>query len=253
MEMTRKIFLGLVLSISLFGFVEDESLKELTEKFNAYNEIFPQNKLVLTFHQPEYAPGDTVFFKAHLLGEDLKFIRGQQVASLVLIDADGNEVNRESFTIHNGVADNQTVLSEDLPSGVYKLVAYTHWMKNFSSKLYFNTLLTVAGDHHFIPRSDLPVRMKLFPEGGNMVAGLPMRVVAVATRGDVPVVAEGRIVDAQGNELKRFSCDKTGLASFELMLDADEEYTLEVTGELKRLWQLKRKATYCKSMQKMSC
>lgn len=233
MEMTRKILLGLVLSISLFGFVEDESLKELTEKFNAYNEIFPQNKLVLTFHQPEYAPGDTVFFKAYLLGEDLKFIRGQQVASLVLIDADGNEVNRESFTIHNGVADNQTVLSEDLPSGVYKLVAYTHWMKNFSSKLYFNTLLTVAGDHHFIPRSDLPVRMKLFPEGGNMVAGLPMRVVAVATRGDVPVVAEGRIVDAQGNELKRFACDKTGLASFELMLDADEEYTLEVTGGTK--------------------
>ncbi|HNP08442.1 MAG TPA: hypothetical protein PKN99_12495, partial [Cyclobacteriaceae bacterium] len=113
----------LVLVISLFGFVEDESLKELTDKFKVYNEIFPQNKLVLIFNQPEYAPGDTVFFKAHLLGEDLKPIRGHQVASLVLVDADGIEVNRESFTIHNGVAGNQTVLSENLPGGVYKLVA----------------------------------------------------------------------------------------------------------------------------------
>lgn len=234
MDMARKIFFGmLVLVISLFGFVEDESLKELTDKFKVYNEIFPQNKLVLIFNQPEYAPGDTVFFKAHLLGEDLKPIRGHQVASLVLVDADGIEVNRESFTIHNGVAGNQTVLSENLPGGVYKLVAYTNWMKNFSSKLYFTTLLTVAGDHHFIPQTDLPVRIKLFPEGGNMVAGLPMRVVAVATRGEVPFATKGRVVDTGGNELKRFVCDKTGIASFELMLNADEDYTLEVTGGTK--------------------
>ncbi|MFZ1808937.1 MAG: hypothetical protein WAU36_17025 [Cyclobacteriaceae bacterium] len=229
--MHKKLFFGMaMLLITLFGFVEDESLKELTEKFNSYTEIFPQNKLVLTFNQPEYAPGDTVYFKAHLLDEDLRPIKGRQVASLVLIDADGVEVSRESFTINNGVAGNHTMLSEDLTGGVYKLVAYTNWMKNFSPKVYFTTLLTVAGDNYFLPRSDLLVRMELFPEGGNLIAGLPIRIVAAATKGGMPVTAEGKIVDAQGNELKSFTCDKTGLSSFELTMGDEMEYMLEVTG-----------------------
>ena len=232
--MGKKIFFGiLVLLFSLFGFIADESLKELTEKFNAYNAVFQQNKLVLTFNQPEYAPGDTVYFKAHLLDEDLRPIKGRQVASLVLVDAEGAEVNRESFTINNGVASNQTVLSEDLSGGVYKLVAYTNWMKNFSPKTYFTTLLNVASDNYFMPRSELPVRMELFPEGGNLVAGLPTKVVVVATKGGVPVTADGKIVDTQGNELKKFTCDNTGLASFELTMSDEMDYTLEVTGGVK--------------------
>ncbi|MBX2941397.1 MAG: hypothetical protein KF860_03550 [Cyclobacteriaceae bacterium] len=232
MNRAKKICFGiLMLLFFLVGFVEDEPIKELTEKFNSYNEIFPQNKLVLTFNQPEYAPGDTVFFKAYLLNEDLMPIKGRQVASLVLVDEDGNEAIRESFTISNGAAVNQTVLPNDLNGGVYKLVAYTNWMKNFSSKMYFSQILHVASENYFEPKQDQPVKMDLFPEGGNMITGLPIRIVAAATRGDVPATAEGRIVDSKGNELTRFVCDKTGLASFEITLSDQMQYTLEVLPE----------------------
>jgi len=234
MNMAKKTFFAmLVLLTSLFGFVEDESLKELTEKFNAFNEIFPQNKLVLTFNQPEYAAGDTVYFKAHLLDEDLRPIKGRQIASLVLIDADGIEVTSESFTINNGVANNQTILPEGLSGGVYQLIAYTNWMKNFSSRMYFSTQLHVAAENYFIHQLDAPVHVELFPEGGNMVAGLPIRVVAAATRGGMAVAADGKIVDALGNELVKFSCDPSGLASFELTLNEESQYSLEVTGGAK--------------------
>lgn len=227
--MAKRAYFGIfIILFFLVGFVEDEPIKELTEKLNAYNEIFPQNKLVLTFNQPEYAPGDTVYFKAFLLNEDLKPIKGRQVASLVLVDAEGDEVIRESFTIDNGTAGNQTVLPEGLPGGVYKLVAYTNWMKNFSPKMYFSQLLSVARNNYFEAKQDLPIKIELFPEGGNIIAGLPIRMVAVATSGGAPAMAEGRIVDSQGNELTRFICDKTGLASFEIAWSDQLQYTLEV-------------------------
>jgi len=228
-HMAKKAYFGiLILLFFLVGFVEDEPIKELTEKFNSYNEIFPQSKLVLTFNQPEYAPGDTVFFKAYLLNEDLIPIKGRQVASLVLVDEEGNEAIRESFMINNGTAGNQTVLPEDLKGGVYKLVSYTNWMKNFSPKMYFSQLLYVASKNYFEPKQDLPIRIELFPEGGSMITGLPIRMVATATRSGAPAMAEGRIVDSQGNELTRFTCDKTGLANFEIVLSSQMKYTLEV-------------------------
>ena len=222
-----KRYLGAIaLLFFLAGFVEEEPIKELTDKFNAYNQVFPQNKLVLTLNQPEYAPGDTIFFKAYLLSEDLMPVKGRQVASLVLLDNEGEEVIREAFAINDGTAANQTILPESLNGGAYRLVAYTHWMKNFSPKMYFSQVLPVASDNCFEPVSNLPLEIKLFPEGGNMVTGLPLRIVAEATKGGVPTEAEGRIVDAQGNELVRFATDKTGLAVFEATF-SDQPYLLE--------------------------
>lgn len=232
--MTKRTYIGIfIILLSLVAFVEDEPIKELTEKLNIYNEIFPQNKLVLTFNQPEYAPGDTVFFKAHLLDEELRPIKGRQMASLVLVDTDGFEIIRESFTINNGIGENHTILSSDLTGGVYKLIAYTHWMKNFSSKMFFTHLLTVASENHFVPQSDLPIKLELFPEGGNIVAGVPLRMVAFASRNTMPIETEARIVDSQGNELINFTCDKTGLANFEVTLSEDKQYTLEIMGGTK--------------------
>ena len=229
--MTRRTYIGVfIILFSLVGFVEDEPIKELTEKLYAYNEIFPQNKLVLTFNQPEYAPGDTVFFKAHLLDEDLRLIKGRQIASLVLVDTEGHEIISESFTINDGIGENQTILPSDLSGGVYKLIAYTHWMKNFSSKMFFTSLVTVADENYFVTHSDLPVKMELFAEGGNIISGVPLRMVTFASKGANPIEAEGRIVDSEGNEIVSFACDNTGLAEFELTLAEEKQYTLEIKG-----------------------
>lgn len=231
MKRSWKIFVAAtVLLFSLSAFIDDDPIKELTAKLNLFNSVFPQHKLALTFNQPEYAPGDTVFFKAHLLDENLKPVEGKQIVSMVLIDTEGAVIKRESFSIRNGIAGNQLVLPPDLSGGVYEMVAYTNWMKNFSSRLYFSGLLTVVTEHHMVFRPSELLDVQLHAEGGNIIAGIPLRLVAAARRGRVPVQAEGRIVDAQGNELIKFNCDKTGLANFEIVFLADTEYLLEVPG-----------------------
>ncbi|HCM77119.1 MAG TPA: hypothetical protein DIS90_12100 [Cytophagales bacterium] len=221
-------FFALLVSILLLGgFTVEDSLTELTAKFNSFNEAFPQNKLVVSFHQPAYAPGDTAFFRATLLHEDLLPVKGRQIGYLVLLDADGNEIIRDSFVIKDGIAGNQTIIPSSLAGGIYQLVAYTDWMKNFSSKMYFTSLLHISGDNYFEVTTDAPVQIELFPEGGNLITGLTTQVVAKATRDGMPVMAQGRIIDSEGNEVIRFNCGTTGLAKFELTPENALAYTLE--------------------------
>lgn len=210
-----------------FAFVESDPLTEITEKFNAYQRIFPQTKLHLTFHQPAYAPGDTAFFKAYLLTEDLIPVRGRQIVEMALLDAEGSEVSHYSFRIEDGTAANQIAIPADLSSGIYSVVAYTNWMKNFSSELYFNARLHISGENYFEYTSDAPVHIELFPEGGSFIAGLSSKVVAMATRNGIPVQASGRITDSSGKEITQFNCDRTGLASFELTLENQVTYNVE--------------------------
>lgn len=204
--------------------MEVDPITEITEKFNAYNKIFPQTKLHLSFNQPTYAAGDTIFFKAYLLSDNLIPIRGRQIMNLAIIDGDGHARVRQTYRIDDGTTVNQTVIPTDLEPGIYRLVAYTNWMKNFSSKLFFNSLLTVSGEVQFEYASDAPVKIELFPEGGNLIAQVPTKVVAMATRNGKPVTAEGSVVDANGNEIARFTCDKNGLASFELKPERQVQY-----------------------------
>lgn len=210
--------------MAVSAIMEIDPITEITEKFNSYNKIFPQNKLHLSFNQPAYAAGDTAFFKAYLLSDNLTPIRGKQIMNLAVIDANGQARIRQAYRIDDGATVNQIVIPKDVAPGIYRLVAYTNWMKNFSSKLYFNTLLTVAGESQFEYASDAPVKIELFPEGGNLIAQAPNKVVAVATKNGKPATVEGRVVDESGTEIARFTCDKNGLASFELKPERQVQY-----------------------------
>lgn len=222
----RIISLLLASFIGVSAFMEADPITEITEKFNAFNRIFPQTKLHLSFNQPAYAAGDTAFFKAYLLSDNLIPIRGRQIMNLAIIDGAGQVRLRQTYRIDEGTTASQTLIPKDLEPGIYRLVAYTNWMKNFSSKLFFNTLLTVAGESQFEYAPEAPVKIELFPEGGNLVAQVATKVIAVATRNGKPAAAEGSIVDENGAEITRFACDKNGLATFELKPERQVRYKL---------------------------
>lgn len=231
MHRSFKIFAFLFTAAIGWAFLEDDPLSEITEKFKDYNRIFPQTKLHLSFHQPAYVPGDTAFFKAYLLTEDLLPVKGRQIVEMSLLNSEGIEVSHYSFRIENGMVGSQMAIPTELPSGIYQVVAYTNWMKNFSSELYFTTLFPISGENRGIYKSETPVSIKLFPEGGSFLVGLPTRVVAFATKDGLPAEANGRVVDNYGKEIIQFACDKTGLSSFDLTLDNKITYSVELLSD----------------------
>ncbi len=99
-------------------------------------------------------------------------------------------------------------------------------------------LLTILADDSGVTESiqkRIPIVMKtmqmsLFPEGGDLVEGVPGRVYFMAknTLGK-PADIEGRVVDDKGATVAELTSVHDGLGKFELVPNADRTYRVEIT------------------------
>lgn len=169
----------LALSLCLIsGLAEDDFLIKLTRQFEAYTKAYPQVSVYVLFNQDKYVGGDTAFFKAYFVNEDLRPIAGKQILELEVIDQDGKLVQKQSFRVVEGKSENQIILSRDLQPGKYRFVAFSEWMKNFDESFYFSKEFLLAGRYQLPQdKSAASSSVSLFPEGGHLVSGISNRVV----------------------------------------------------------------------------
>lgn len=74
------------------------------------------------------------------------------------------------------------------------------------------------------------VDLQFYPEGGDLVAGLPCRVYLEArTPAKRPADLVGVIVDESGQEVAKFSTEHEGRGRFEFTPQADQKYALKIT------------------------
>ena len=77
--MTRKGILFAKISLPgiillLCSWLADDFLQRLHTKFELYRANYPKVTLDLTINQPEFVPGDTIFFSAWYLYDELKIV-----------------------------------------------------------------------------------------------------------------------------------------------------------------------------------
>ena len=148
-----------------------ETLQEKTDTLDIQQHILdyyqrvPQEQIYVHTDKPYYVPGDTVWFRAHLVDAVTHTpisrsryvyveLRDQQPDTLVqriIVKCDSD-----------GVFANALVLPRELKGGSYTLVAYTQWMRNFPAERFFYKRLLVVGntslaDNESVP-DGLPVR-----------------------------------------------------------------------------------------------
>ena len=69
----------------------------------------------------------------------------------------------------------------------------------------------------------------MYPEGGDLIAGLPCRVyIEALTPAKKPADLKGIIVDSKGNEIAAFRTEHEGRGRFELPPAKGEPYTLTI-------------------------
>lgn len=108
------------------------------------------------FNQPKYFPGDTVFFAASIQGFPSQVTKGKRVVGFSLIDAN-NEVRHYSRTLFiDGAGQGQLILSTDLQSGGYWLVATVEGLilEDDNSMLAFRTQFPISGEFDYPPLID---------------------------------------------------------------------------------------------------
>jgi hypothetical protein len=178
----RNKYLSIILIFLCSSFAlhnEDDFIAKLRKNIEVYNKKYAPVSLKLFFNQPTYTAGDTMLFSsAYLKTGSTEGVAGKQITNLILYDDQGNEALHEKFLINNGFSSHRLAVPGDLTAGLYTLVAYTPWMRNFSPRLFFQQQLKIVGQQSQVPKLQSEnFTVSVFPEGGNWIEGVSNRVV----------------------------------------------------------------------------
>jgi hypothetical protein len=184
---------------------------------NRLDAEFPQEKLYLHFDRSVYNAGETIWFKAYLFsGLNLSLISKTVYAEL--IDSKGNILQRVTAPVLKSSAASSFDIPDNIQGDIIFVRAYTKWMLNFdSSFLFVKALPLITTRPPAAKASNATTYLQFFPEGGDLVEGLPSRVAFKATdEHGIPVAVKGDIVDASGKKVLSFSSIHDGMGMFTL-------------------------------------
>ena len=218
--------LGLCLIVLLLcSLVPVDFLEELEQKYDAYKGKYQMVKINIIFNQPIFSPGDTTFFSAWYLDEELLHIKGEHIVSLDLINGNGITVQKIHFKVKNGRGNNQIVIKADIPPAEYKFVAYTDWMRNFGEPWYYQKQIQIVSRKQL--QTQVNTTIKFYPEGGTLIEGLTSKVVAKG-----PASSELLIKDSNNSEISKVTLDSTGIGIFYITPQPNQTYSAYgATGE----------------------
>lgn len=196
------------------------ALREVVQQFDRYRRQSLQEKVFVHTDQSVYLTGETMWFKVYCVdGTTHRPLDMSKVTYLELLDKERKPVLQTKLPMVDGSGNGTWMLPTSLSSGNYLLRAYTSWMKNYSADFFFEKAVTIVNP---FKRLGLPLvsgqpgyDMQFFPEGGNLVNGLPanlaFRVTDASGRG---VDFQGWLLNAQNDTIARFRPHKFGMGHF---------------------------------------
>jgi len=136
--------IGLLVAFRQPGMLPSNFLTSLTEKVDQYNEKLPLEKIYLHTDKPFYKPGEDIWFKAYAVnGTDHTAQPVSHVLYVELINPRGNVEKSLTLFLKDGGTYGDFHLDESVPGGLYRIRAYTQWMKNFGEAAFFEKELMV--------------------------------------------------------------------------------------------------------------
>ncbi len=203
---------------------------------SAYTEALPQEKTYIHTDRKYYAPGETVWFQAYLSAG--KFNEPSPLSNNIYVELYSSEkrlIDQKLVRADGGFGNGAFNLSDSLQSGSYVLRAYTNWMRNFNKAFFFEKeLIVIANDPAITPVSTTAndIDLQFFPEGGNLVQGVPNQVAfkAIDASGKgVPV--SGTVYDNDGLEIAQLAVQHDGMGLFEFTPQEGKVYSTRLGGQ----------------------
>ncbi|HEY0679569.1 MAG TPA: hypothetical protein VGD17_14895 [Chitinophagaceae bacterium] len=193
---------------------------------NLLDTKYPQEKIYLHFDRPVYSPGETIWFKAYLFTGTFPSTISKTIYA-ELLDDQGKVLQRRTAPVMLSGAAAAFDLPSNLQSATVYVRAYTRWMLNFDSSFLFIRSFPIAkgGKSSGLPSTPPAAFLQFFPEGGDMVTGLPSKVAFKATdaRG-LPVNVKGDIVTNSGKTVISFASIHDGMGYFIFQPVQGEQY-----------------------------
>ncbi len=246
--MKLEIFTGRIaqlISVGLLSFIlshpalaQQDSLKNLVEKFDHYRDQNFQEKIFIHTDQIFYLTGETIWFNVFLV--DAFFHQPSQLSKVVYLEVIGKDnisVIKTKIAVTEGHGHGSLFLPSSIASGKYRILGYTRWMQNFSPEFYFQQSITIVNPFVNLdppPASEGPAYdIQFFPEGGNIIAGLPNTVAfRVVGKNGKGIGFKGAILNQKNDTVVRFHPLKFGLGRFHFNPEKGEHYSSVIIDSL---------------------
>ena len=206
--------------------------QSLSVKLESYQASHHLEKIYIAHDKPYYPIGDTIWCKAYYL--DAKSHQVNNLSPLLLvdwIDPGGDIKHTLTLKVNEGTALFEIPVDPLFKSGSYTLRAYTHYQKNFDPAFVFQKKIKIL-DRKSTDKDTLAARgvsLKLYPEGGELVAGMA-NCVAYEITGDTVFSADSKIVvkDDSGNLIIESKLEQGSLGKFHFKPAVGKKYNFTV-------------------------
>jgi len=213
---------------------QEMSVESTISTFQDYAENHPIEKIYLHLDKPYYAAGEYMFFRAYLTDRNLSPENAaSKIIYVELSDAKKNLVKRILLYSEQQEFAGQMQLSDSLPSAGYHLRAYTNWMRNAGEDYFYHRDIYIENGSE--PKQTIVVpqafdyRVAFFPEGGQLIAGLPNKVAFKALGNDgFGTDITGILTDSENKELLRFNSTHFGMGNFIFIPGQGKTYKVSV-------------------------
>jgi hypothetical protein len=183
---------------------QDAAPDSLAGRFSSFVEGRPSETIYLQTGKGIYETGEDLWFKAYVFEtQTLALSDESRTLYLQMIGDNGDSVVwQEKYPVENGIVAGHVYVQDSLPGGNYRLEAYTRH-SFYADSMEINAVRKVKivrninkSERNAFSVKNSSLRFETFPEGGNPVAGIPVRLAFKATDGQgYPVEVHGALYE----------------------------------------------------------
>jgi hypothetical protein len=187
-------------------------------------------KVYLHTDRTYYCSGDDIWFKAYLVNA-ISNIPMETSKNLYvdLISSDAKIIDHKLIHLDMGFGNGDFKLPDSIPSGTYKLRAYTNWIRNFGDIFLFEKELNVYSIPDIKPKITIHEKQKptiqFFPESGSLIYETLNNIAFKALdENGKGCNATGAIVSSDNDTICWFKSSYLGMGTFAFLSLPDKKY-----------------------------
>jgi hypothetical protein len=214
-------------------FFSEPIYSQVDSVLNRYEKDFYHEKIHVHFDRSRYTKGQTVYYKAYILTENLSLTTNKNFY-VDWYDETGMLIQQTAAPISYSGAQGSFEIPATYAGKSIELRAYTKWMLNSDKAFIYSGAIAIY--QPTFNKKDALTKvfeadssfLEIYPEGGFSLAGLTNHLAfrAINNKG-FPTSVQGVIKNAKGQILDSIHSVHDGMGSFKLLMNKNESYTVE--------------------------
>ncbi len=195
----RLSMLTMVLFCTLSLIAQNDFATSFETRLNNFLLNNIQEKVYVQTNSNRYAPGDTLWFKSTLVNAITHTPpKSEKLIYIDLVSPDKKVLIHQVFYVFSGFSAGCLPLKKDFEFGTYTLIAYTNYMRNFSSEFFFQKEIELVKSASTELEWEFNPSVVSFDKGDSVIINM---LAKPSKAGEVNADAEITVQLAKGNIL----------------------------------------------------